>query len=191
MSEEHLLRDFSLASPDKLCYQPSTSTETSDPHSQEYLLFFLSGNPGVITFYEPFLSKLHTLRSSSANPRFHICGHSYRGFEIDPQTHPPASPVSLDEQIEYQEKLLYDHVTKHSQNALKPPKVILVGHSVGAYILLELIRRHKEFIDKHDEQDDVDLIGAILLFPTVADIAKSPLGKVARVRQFALESEYF
>ena len=179
MSEEHLLKDFSLSSPDKLCYTPSTRTDNA-ADIQDYLLFFLSGNPGVISFYEPFLTKVHELRSRSAHPRFHICGHSYKGFELSPDASRLDSPYSLNDQIEFQEKLLYDHVKNHLPSS-GTPKVILVGHSVGAYILLELIARHKAYIQSHEDQDDIDLIGAILLFPTVADIAQSPLGRIARV----------
>ncbi len=35
-------------------------------------------------------------------------------------------------------------------------------------------------ISKGVKQEDPDIIGGILLFPTIADIAKSPLGRVAK-----------
>ena len=35
-------------------------------------------------------------------------------------------------------------------------------------------------VSKGIKQEDPDLIGGILLFPTIADIAKSPLGRVAK-----------
>lgn len=178
-SEEYRPRRFSDEDPDKLCYQPPASAD--DDSAQDYLLYFISGNPGIISFYEPFLSKLHKLRSISSNPRFHICGHSYKGFEISPHAQNLGGPFSLEQQIQDQENRLYHHVKHHSFAASKPPKVILMGHSVGAYILLELVRRHKEYIDR-SQQADVDLIGAILLFPTIEDIAKSPLGRIAKVR---------
>lgn len=188
MSEEHLLGEYSPSDQDKLCYLPVTSGDETG--SQDYLLYFISGNPGLISFYEPFLTRLHGLRSKSANPRFHICAHSMKGFELSPQAQHPNGPFSLEEQIRYQEELLYHHVSRHSPTASKPPKVILVGHSVGAYILLELIRRHKEYIES-TEQADVDLLGAILIFPTVADIAKSPLGKIARVGRATMIGRLF
>ena len=179
MSEELLLQEFPPHDLDKLCYEPPSPS--NDGSSQDYLLFFISGNPGLISFYEPFLSELHSLRSSSTSPRFHICGHSFRGFELSPQNQSSGGPFSLEDQINFQNDLLYEHIKEHTRTVGKPPKVILMGHSVGAYVLLELIRRHKEFIDQNEDQDDVDLIGAILIFPTVQDIAKSPLGRVARV----------
>ncbi|KAL8951767.1 MAG: hypothetical protein Q9222_002288 [Ikaeria aurantiellina] len=52
-----------------------------------------------------------------------------------------------------------------------------MGHSVGAYILLEIIRNHRKRIE--DGAKDFDLIGGILLFPTITHIARSPSGTVA------------
>lgn len=71
-------------------------------------------------------------------------------------------------------------------------QVILVGHSVGAYIAMEVLRRHRE--GEHKESDngaistsesadvDFDIIGGVMLFPTVVDIAKSPSGVKLTVR---------
>lgn len=178
MSQEHLLRDNSLGEPDKICYLPPLGTDDED--CQQYLVFFIAGNPGLVSFYEPFLRRLHALRRSSPSSAFHICGHSYRGFEVDPSVKHSDGPFDLQAQIRYQEAQLYRHVKNHSTTVTRSPKVILIGHSVGAYVLLEIIRRHKAMVnDQH--HDDFDLIGAILLFPTIAHIAESPLGKIAKV----------
>lgn len=59
-----------------------------------------------------------------------------------------------------------------------------MGHSVGCYMLLELIQQHRGKIEGGEE--DFDLIGGILLFPTITDIAESPLGMVFGVRTFEL-----
>lgn len=64
------------------------------------------------------------------------------------------------------------------------PRVILIGHSVGSYIAMEVLRRHREqrkasaaLSDGNDDFDiEFDIIGGIMLFPTVIDIAKSPSG---------------
>jgi len=61
-------------------------------------------------------------------------------------------------------------------------KVILIGHSVGAYIAMEILRRHREEEkmgdgEAEEEEGPFDIIGAVLLFPTVIDIAKSAAGK--------------
>ena len=181
MSTAPLLGDSSVERSDKICYDPSAEP---DQEAQEYLIYFITGNPGLILYYQPFLSRLHSLLASCSatdSARFHICGHSLKGFEFqcDDYAELPKSPLSLGEQIKYQEHLLYQHIRSHRTRTSNTPKVILMGHSVGAYILLELIRNHRAMIDHGEE--DFDLIGGILLFPTITYIAQSPLGVVASV----------
>ena len=180
MSISPLLTDSVVERADKICYEDSTTT--SDV--QDYLIYFLTGNPGLILYYQPFLSKLHSLLTESSSTdydRFHICGHSLKGFEFenDKNVKLPEKPLSLAEQIEYQEDLLYSHIRSHRKRTGNNPKVILMGHSVGAYILLELIKNHPKRIEEGER--DFDLIGGVLLFPTITHIAQSPLGMVASV----------
>ncbi|KAL9631357.1 MAG: hypothetical protein Q9164_005940 [Protoblastenia rupestris] len=177
MSTESLLEKPSWRKPDFLCYSQPITAANED--SQGYLVLFISGNPGLISFYEPFLSRLSSLLSSSnsGNARFHVCGHSFRGFELSPSTKQHEGPFGLEDQIEHQEQLLTHHVKEYRDATGRIPKVILMGHSVGAYVLLELIRRHVAAVSKKDVED-FDLIGGILLFPTIAEIAQSPLGRV-------------
>ena len=51
-------------------------------------------------------------------------------------------------------------------------RVILVGHSVGAYIALEVLRR----LQRKEEGMGVRVVGVLGLWPTVTHIAKSPSG---------------
>ena len=197
LSEAPLLGTPSLKESDKICYEPST--ESNDGESPDYLIFFLPGNPGLIQYYQPFLSRLHDLLSTSSateSSRFHICGHSHNGFEIAQdgrKSKSPGSPLGLEEQIQDQERRLYSHIESHRKRTGRNPRVILMGHSVGCYMLLELIQHHRDKIRQLMEQhcdkigqaeEDFDLIGGILLFPTITHIAKSPLGMVFGVRTF-------
>lgn len=181
MSISPLLTDSAVERADKICYEDPT---ISTPDTQDYLIYFLTGNPGLILYYQPFLSKLHSLLahySSTDSARFHICGHSLRGFQFqnDKNDELRKEPFSLTEQIEYQDYLLYEHIRSHRKRTGHTPKVILMGHSVGAYILLELIKNHPKRIE--EGQQDFDLIGGILLFPTITHIAQSPMGMIASV----------
>jgi hypothetical protein len=81
-------------------------------------------------------------------------------------------PYSLQEQIQFVEMKLKQHVARMQSST----QVILVGHSVGAYILLEILRRHRGGKAQRTPSEDMTILGGILLFPTVVDIAKSPLG---------------
>lgn len=187
MSRDPLLGDLSFEGGGKICYEPCT--DPIDGKTQDYLIYFLPGNPGLIQYYQPFMSKLHTLlstASSTDSSKFHICGHSLRGFESaqdGEEIKTPNYPLGLEQQIKVQEKRLYDHIRSHRTRTGNSPKVILMGHSVGCYILLELIQRHRDKIVDEGEED-FDLIGGILLFPTITHIAKSPLGLVFGVRTF-------
>ena len=185
-----LLGDLSSEEADRIYYEPST--DSLDGKSQDYLIYFLPGNPGVIHYYQPFLLRLHNLLSNSStteSSRFYICGYSYKGFESTQvgKSKPPRYPLSLEQQIGTQEQLLYGHIKSHREShrnhSGENPKVILMGHSVGCYMLLELIQQHRGKIEEEGEED-FDLIGGILLFPTITHLAKSPLGRVLGVRTF-------
>lgn len=177
MSTDSLLKPTSGRKQDELHY----STSVCQDDTQDYLIFFMAGNPGVIYYYEQFLSRLCDLLQDfqPGKAHFDIRGHSHKGFEQYTNPENFEQPANLNDQIHYQEELLYDHVEDHRKATGRVPKVILMGHSVGSYVLLEIIRRHVEKI-RSDESKDFDLIGGILLFPTIADIAQSQLGKVAR-----------
>ena len=184
MSTTDLLREDPLRHLDKLNYVPPDV----DPHDtrQDVLLFQIPGNPGIISYYQPFIDRLHGLlceSESARTSRFYAYGFSLANFETQRhQRKPKESPSSLQEQIEYTEDRIYGQIDFHlkaEEEIEQLPKVILIGHSVGAYILLEIIRRHEGQARRRDI--DFDLIGGILLFPTITHIAKSPLGRISDV----------
>jgi hypothetical protein len=117
----------------------------------------------------------------------------------------PSRLYGLTEQIEFVERQLRNCVRRWRQSVLQQddasssepnstgerrsePKaqVILIGHSVGSYIAMEVLRRSRERRENRsrggDADDDGDememeIIGGVMLFPTVVDIAKSPSGR--------------
>ncbi|QSS55664.1 esterase/lipase superfamily domain-containing protein [Histoplasma capsulatum var. duboisii H88] len=135
------------------------------------------------------------------------------GMETQSQSQPQAHHhpttktnklYSLSEQIEHVERNLNNfvdawHARKLAQTRGKDlsddqgrwrhfggVKVILIGHSVGAYIAMEILRRHREGIRQNGAFADtgvagigatMDIVGGILLFPTVVDIAQSSSGR--------------
>nr|XP_034966508.1 LOW QUALITY PROTEIN: lipid droplet-associated hydrolase [Zootoca vivipara] len=54
------------------------------------------------------------------------------------------------------------------KNVPKDVKLVLIGHSIGAYMIIEMLKRAR----------DVEIIRGLLLFPTVERIAESPQGKI-------------
>lgn len=189
---------------------PASSPDNS---CENYVIYFITGNPGLISYYEPFLTTLSSLLSSdllnggSGNRRIRICGASFAGFEPTAATVTSNKtketnghfnyPVGLRNQILNAEYHLSDFITSFNQlndtstdgHVHVPPyrattKVILIGHSVGAYVLLEMIRRNHVGLQQDQKMNmnmNMNIVGGILLFPTIADIAKSPMGKVFSV----------
>ena len=135
-------------------FSEGSSSESSQ--STDTAVFFIPGNPGLIAYYHVFLALL------SERLSFPVYGRSLAGF-IDPETR----MYSVEEQIVFVQRSL-DSFMAHDE---KKKKVILIGHSVGAYIAMELLRRHRE------RCSDFDVVGGIMLFPTVVDIAKSAAGR--------------
>ena len=178
--------DTSKARDDRLAYEPPPGD--ARPGVQDYLIFLIGGNPGLISYYEPFLKTLHALLCSSSateSARFYVYGNSLAGFDNQLLANGQVSPdpLGLKDQILNTEDLIYKEIALYQKANVSEDsdiKVILIGHSVGAYILLEMIRQHQERIEKPDVED-FDLIGGILLFPTIVNIAKSPSGLFASV----------
>jgi len=151
-----------------------------DSHIQNtvYHIYFIPGNPGLISYYTAFLTLLHNnLNSPSfsslpkASASIAIYSESLGGFELS-NTSSSREPLSLRSQIAYVQARLSSYCTAHSptSSSQTTPKVILIGHSVGAYIALEVLRRRASL------QPTADIVSAVLLFPTVTQIAASPNG---------------
>ncbi|KAL6233865.1 hypothetical protein BDW75DRAFT_181947 [Aspergillus navahoensis] len=181
----------------------STSSSASSPWP--ITIYFISGNPGLISYYHVFLSLLSKNIASSqlaGQSEVHIVGHSLAGFELGSETvrkEDGKQIYDLEEQICFVQRRLDGHMRSLRADPTVPlnryyldpdaatetgkprPKVILVGHSVGTYIAMEILRLHHE--RQSTTNDDVgadanfDITGSIMLFPTVLDIAKSPSGQ--------------
>ena len=61
-------------------------------------------------------------------------------------------------------------------------RVVVVGHSVGAYIGLEIVRRHQEWVRGRKAGRGFEVVGFVGLWPTVTHIAESERGKRVGVR---------
>ncbi|KAH3577857.1 hypothetical protein KXV22_006764 [Aspergillus fumigatus] len=167
------------------------------PSSHHVTIFMISGNPGLIGYYHTFLSLLadklgsrgapSTIQSRSHTCEFQIYGHSLGGFELEQHEDLDGRKrlFDLEDQICYVQEKLDEFLAGGETKQ----KVILVGHSVGAYIAMEILRRHRERSDAKvrtgADKADFDIVGGIMLFPTVVDIAKSPSGqKLTRLLYF-------
>lgn len=158
--------------------------ETSSAAGEKLVLFFITGNPGLIEYYRTFLTLcFDSLRSTFQNLSIQIYGSSLKGFEVQTSTsRGNDGPFDLEQQIQHIGDNL-DNVIQQQPSSQKT-RVVLVGHSVGSYILLEVLRRHKDRSKNNSANDkpDTKIIAGLCLFPTVTHIAQSPSGQKFSVR---------
>ena len=174
-----------------------------------YHVFFIPGNPGCIRYYTLFLILLFEELRKLEDVRISVDGVSLWGFDscdfgIDDR------PKGLQEQIALVEQLFKGYVRVNRDDDRKAGKfgpsapthkVIIVGHSVGAYIGMEVMRRLREEeregrrqegtnITRELEGKAANVLGFIGLWPTITWIGRSPRGKlfgVSRLPNFVVQ----
>jgi hypothetical protein len=167
--------------------------------TESLLVFHITGNPGLIEYYRTFLTLCFDgLRDRYPDQHIKVTGTSLCGFEVQ-REHQHSSnyntqgpPYDLEQQIEHVALALERAIESHraakpaasSSSPSAPMRVVLMGHSMGSYILLEVLRRRKS--DPPKSLKTANIIGGICLFPTVTHIAKSPSGKKISVCFFLL-----
>ncbi|ROV92408.1 hypothetical protein VPNG_09591 [Cytospora leucostoma] len=159
-----------------------------DPKSRQCLIYFITGNPGLIDYYGPFFTHLRALLNAIEVRRnhtvtFHIYGRNLAGF--DDADHPEPFDAGAGNPPHDVESQIV-HCLKHlaAANSIPAPghprrgqpfdEVILTAHSLGTYITLELFHRHLQ----QDPQvaPGLNLKSGILLFATISHMARSPKG---------------
>ncbi|KAI1437408.1 hypothetical protein GGR50DRAFT_692189 [Xylaria sp. CBS 124048] len=181
---------------DHLSYPPSdtgtaNNSTNDDNNTLHVLLFFVPGNPGLIGYYVPFLTALRGLLDD-ANAglkavNVHIYGQNLAGFTDS--DHEPFSnqhkPFDLAHQIEHTLRALRaQHIQSGQRKGQPYDHVLLIGHSVGAYIALEACHR---VLRDPAQGPELRLTSGIMLFPTIDHIANSSNGwKLNMLRQTPL-----
>lgn len=122
----------------------------------------IPGNPGCIQFYEKFA---HTLCTATSVP---VWGVSHTGHaqaqKTDAVLHPRVTECGLEMQIQHKIEYLQKEVFPNVEH------VILIGHSIGCYIILQILNRLK------DEQSYEKIRKGVLLFPTIERMKETPQG---------------
>ncbi|KAJ9663005.1 hypothetical protein H2201_005883 [Coniosporium apollinis] len=158
------------------------------PNARTYIIFFITGNPGLISYYTTFLQHLYSVLSTSSSSKditFQVYGASLSGFDVHGKEQGfvagKAPPYGLLDQIEGVSNALRGLVTRERKGSGgdEAPRVVLMGHSVGAFILLELIRRERG--PPLQRQPSLLIVGGVCLTPTVVDIARSSSGRISSV----------
>ncbi|KAJ0114880.1 hypothetical protein J7T55_004622 [Diaporthe amygdali] len=164
---------------------PSPHEGQDGANTRECLIYFLTGNPGLIDYYEPFLRYLRTHLDAIEVKRkhkvaFHVYGRNLAGFDDADHDRPFNSSDNPPHNVEQQLQSCMKHLVAANAIPAGRPRagqpfddVVLVGHSLGTYLALELFHRHL-----HDPSlaPQLALRSGVMLFATVAHIAKSKNG---------------
>ncbi|XP_061599913.1 lipid droplet-associated hydrolase [Cololabis saira] len=129
------------------------------------LFLIIPGNPGLVGFYRTFMQALYGLLGA----RYPVWAVSHAGHCAPPESMDMVEDASaavedvfgLDGQIQH--KLTFVRTSVPRGTAL-----VLVGHSIGCYVILEMMRRSPE----------LRVLRAVLLFPTIERMAQTPQGRV-------------
>lgn len=213
----------------------SARPSSTPPLKSLNIVYFITGNPGLIAYYDTFLTLLSSHSSGPDAPPSRsavIAGANLGGFFNEPAAAQPDPGDKHDTSVEtlsvndtavtalkrsllipphFAHKTIYSihdqiTLTESRINALvhglrehfptivgqeTPINVILAGHSVGAYIAIEVVRNRAEtFRLARLSPDDPStqqpksrqtwhISCTILLTPTIIDIAHSTSGRIA------------
>ncbi|XP_034051236.1 lipid droplet-associated hydrolase [Thalassophryne amazonica] len=136
-------------------------------HSGHKVLFLIiPGNPGVVGFYKTFMQTLHQLIGYrhpvwAISHSGHCAPPDYMDMVEDTSALTDGDVFGLNTQIEHKLDFLRKHVPRETS-------LVLVGHSIGCYIILEMMKRDPE----------LKILKAVMLFPTIERMAQSPQGKI-------------
>ncbi|KAJ7139949.1 hypothetical protein C8R44DRAFT_765856 [Mycena epipterygia] len=125
----------------------------SGAESPEAVFLFIPGNPGLLNFYTEFLSSLH-----SKHPSLAVFGHAHLA-------HTPGIHVSGENGLRAQVQSAIEALDA-VRAAFGKTKIVLGGHSVGAWIALQVLKARPS-----------DVFQVFLLCPTVTHIADTPNGR--------------
>ncbi|KZV71194.1 hypothetical protein PENSPDRAFT_751907 [Peniophora sp. CONT] len=123
------------------------------------VLIFVPGNPGLVTFYPPFLSAIHSTESSNS---LAIVAHGHLGSDPGSSEWPDASQIGLTAQI----AALLELVDALQHEYGSEVKTVLAAHSMGAWLSAQVLKERPQAISS-----------MLLLFPTISNIAQTPNGK--------------
>ncbi|KAG9134649.1 hypothetical protein Leryth_000971 [Lithospermum erythrorhizon] len=131
----------------RLCNVAGYKADLLEMHAKDpkFHVVFIPGNPGVISFYTDFLESLYELLGGSASiTAIGNIGQTEKDWE-------KGKLFSLQDQIDHKVNFI-----EHEIEDVASP-ILLVGHSIGAHIAMEIYRR---FQDK--------VIYCIALYPFLA-----------------------
>lgn len=133
----------------QLCHVPTESYRRR-PVTEEtrVKIIIIPGNPGVVDFYTLFVDTLF----SNLEGKHEVVAVAHAGHTGTPVEN---KIFSVEDQIQHKIDVL-EHLRKESVHKTNT-NFVLIGHSVGAYICLKVLKR----------RPDLGVINVVNLFPTI------------------------
>ena len=180
----------------------TTHLQSSGNARKRVLIFFIPGNPGLVEYYRHFLQIIRKRlndRVSHTGTQYYISGGSLAGFDVNPGSRKtPVTarglPLSLDDEVDDVYARLQATVARlrlqHDIRGDLP--VVVVGHSIGAYMVLETVAKWKKLAKQGPT--NMEITAGLCLFPTIFELFLSPTGRRVGVRtachiMFILETD--
>ncbi|XP_067879401.1 lipid droplet-associated hydrolase isoform X2 [Heterodontus francisci] len=142
-------------------------------NSSKVLFLIIPGNPGIVYYYKPFMQILYKI----LNQKYPIWAISHAGHCV------PSEDMEMMEDIELEDVFGLNGQVEHKltflmKNVPKDIKLVLIGHSIGCHMILEMMKR----------EPNLKVLKAVLLFPTIERMAESPQESVkASLVRWALQ----
>ncbi|XP_068136314.1 lipid droplet-associated hydrolase isoform X2 [Hyperolius riggenbachi] len=138
--------------------------KTTDEIPPKILFLIIPGNPGIVGFYRTFMQSLYC----SFNGKYPVWAVGHAGH-----CSPPPGMDMTDDTTEVEDVFGLNGQTEHKLAFLRNTipedmKLVLIGHSIGCYIILEMMKRSPK----------LNILKSIMLFPTIERMAQSPQGKI-------------
>ncbi|XP_072107430.1 lipid droplet-associated hydrolase isoform X1 [Mobula birostris] len=131
--------------------------------SSKVLFLIIPGNPGIVCYYKLFMQILHKILMQ----KYPVWAISHAGHCI------PPGGMGMMEDIQLEDVFGLNGQIAHKlaflrKSVPKDTKLVLIGHSIGCHMILEMMKQEPE----------LQVLKAILLFPTIERMAESPQGKL-------------
>lgn len=131
--------------------------------AKQVLMLIIPGNPGVPYFYEDFMQELY----SHCDGQVPVWTIGHAGHVRPPGAQLKASDIyATDEDIFGLEAQIKHKVDFIKDNIPPDVSLILIGHSIGCYMILNLL----------DQLPSKQVLRCFMLFPTIEHMAQSPNG---------------
>ncbi|GAA6024185.1 hypothetical protein JCM11491_006673 [Sporobolomyces phaffii] len=132
------------------------------------VLLFIPGNPGLVGYYDSFLSNVQASLPNDIRDTTEIYAVGHLGHSLQAEKEgmvkgfKPSQQATLEEQVESKLEFVDELRGKYGQDV----KIMAMGHSIGSWICLQMLKQRPQLV-----------ASAHLLFPTISSMSLTPNGR--------------